>query len=247
VEHPLREDGGIDLDELEAVVREQGVRMILLCNPHNPSGRVFTMGEACEIGRIAQANDLIVVSDEVHADLAYPGHRHIPFAGLSPTLAARTVTLNSPSKAFNVAGLRIAVCVADDAELRRRLTALPSPRWTPFSTLGVRAALAAWSDEGEAWLNDCVAQLDANRELIGRRLPRGVSWRPPEAGYLGWLDFRALGLPADPAEFLLQHARIALSPGPEFGAPGAGFARLNFATSQEVLGEILDRMTAALA
>lgn len=246
VEHPVRDDGDPDLDGLERTIRSEGVRMVLLCNPHNPSGRVFTMDEVCEIGRIAQANDLVVVADEVHADLAYPGHRHIPFASLSPAIAARTVTVNSPSKAFNVAGLRLAVCVASEPEMRRKLQALPAPRWTPFSTLGVRAALAAWSDEGEAWLKACLAQLQANRDRVGQRLPQGVRWRSPEASYLAWLDFRGLGLDADPAALLLERARVALSPGPEFGAPGEGFARLNFATSPELLEEILDRMNAAL-
>lgn len=246
VEHPLNADGSIDIEALEATVRAEGVRMLLLCNPHNPSGRVFSMDEVCEIGRIARAHDLVVVSDEVHVDLAFDGRRHIPFASLSSTLADRTVTLNSPSKAFNVAGLRLAVAVADGAETRRRLTALPTPRWSPFSTLGVRAALAAWSDEGEAWLKACVAQLQANRDLIGRRLPSGVSWRAPEASYLAWLDFRALDLASDPAAFLLDRARVALSPGPEFGAPGAGYARLNFATSEEVLTEMLDRIDRSL-
>jgi cystathionine beta-lyase len=247
VEHPVRDDGDLDLEGLERTIAREGVRMLLLCNPHNPSGRVFTMDEVCEIGRIAQAHDLVVVADEVHADLAYPGHRHVPFASLSPAIAARTVTVNSPSKAFNVAGLRLAVCVASEPEMRRRLQALPAPRWTPFSTLGVRAALAAWSEEGEAWLKACVARLQANRDRIAARLPAGVRYRPPEASYLAWLDFRDLGLRSDPAAFLLEHAKVALSPGPEFGGPGAGFARLNFATSEEILDEILDRIEAALS
>lgn len=246
VEHPVRDDGGLDLEGLEEAVRREGVRMLLLCNPHNPSGRVFTMQELCEIGRIAQAHDLVVVSDEVHADLALDGRRHIPFASLSPAIAARTVTVNSPSKAFNVAGLRLAVCVTDDAGMRDRLKALPATRWTPFSTLGVRAALAAWSEEGEAWLRACVAQLEANRDRIGQWLPQGVRWRSPEASYLAWLDFRPLGLKADPAALLLERAKVALSPGPEFGGPSEGFARLNFATSPQILDEILDRMNAAL-
>lgn len=190
-----------------------------------------------------------MVSDEVHADLVFRGQRHLPFASLSPDAAARTVTLNSPSKAFNVAGLRLAVAAAGDGGLRAHLKALPASRWTTFSTLGVRAALAAWSDEGEEWLEACVARLEANRELIGRRLAAerpGVGFVAPEASYLAWLDFTALGLD-DPAAFLLDRARVALSPGAEFGAPGKGHARLNFATSQAMLNEILDRLVRALA
>lgn len=234
--------GRIDFDALAAAAAD--ARMILLCNPHNPTGRVFTAEEIRRIGEIAEARDLIVVSDEVHADLVFLGHRHLPFASLSPDAAARCVTLNSPSKAFNVAGLRLAVAVASDAGLRARLTALPASRWTPFSTLGVRAALAAWSDAGEDWLDACVERLEANRDLVGRRLPPGVAWTPPEAGYLAWLDFTDLA--PDPAAFLLEHARVALSGGAEFGGPGAGHARLNFATSEAVLDEILARIENAV-
>lgn len=248
VEAPL--DGTrIDFDLLETVVRTAQPRILLLCNPHNPTGRVFTAEEMSRLGRIAREHELIVVSDEVHADLAYRGHRHLPFATLSPDAAARTVTLNSPSKAFNVAGLRVAVAVASDAGLMAHLRAIPANRWTPFSTLGVRAALAAWSEEGEEWLDACVARLESNRDLIARRLaaelPK-VGYTPPEASYLAWLDFRELGLD-DPAAVLLDRARVALSGGAEFGTGGEGHARLNFATSEAILNEILDRIAKALA
>jgi cystathionine beta-lyase len=234
----------VPLDEpLEATVAREQVRMILFCNPHNPTGHVFDRAELDDLARIARAHDVIVVSDEVHADLVFDGARHMPFA---PLAEEHTVTLNSPSKAFNVAGLRLAVCAVANPDLRSRLTALPANRWTPFGALGVRAALAAWSDEGETWLDACVAQLKANRDRISDRLPKGVRYAPPQAGYLAWLDFRLLNLPTEPAAYLLEHARIALSPGEEFGSPGIGHARLNFATSEAVLDEILARMGEAL-
>lgn len=250
VEHSLDGGGHMDLDGLQRVLRRERVRLLLLCNPHNPTGRCFSAEELARLGELAIAHDLVVVSDEVHADLVYAPYHHRPFASLGEPVARRTVTLNSASKAFNLAGLRTAVCVASDPELRRRLDALPATRWSAFSTLGVRAALAAWSDEGEAWLDACVDHLDRMRRLLGERLARdlpAIGWTPPQAGYLAWLDCRGLGLGREPEGFFLEHARVALSAGLDFGAPGAGHARLNFATSPEVLNAILDRMAEALA
>lgn len=238
VEHP------VDLAGLAATIERQRVRMLLLCHPHNPTGRVFNDEELTQVAAIAGRHGLIIVSDEVHADLTFPGRRHLPLAPFAPK---RTVTLNAPSKAFNVAGLRTAVCVAPP-DLRARLTALPPTRWNAFSTLGLRAALAAWSGEGEAWLGECLRHLWAMRDHLAKRLAAdlpGIGFTPPQAGYLAWLDCRALGL-GDPAGFFLEEARVALSPGLEFGASGEGFARLNFATSRGILDEILDRMAAAL-
>ncbi len=249
VEHPLDDDGHMDLDGLQRLLRRERVGMLLLCNPHNPTGRCFSAEELARLGELAMAHNLIVVSDEVHADLVFAPHRHQPFASLGELLGQRTVTLNSASKAFNLAGLRTAVCVASDPELRRRLDALPATRWSAFSTLGVRAALAAWSDEGEAWLVACVRHLERMRDLLGERLARdlpGIVWSPPQAGYLAWLDCRGLGLGREPESFFLETARVALSAGIDFGAPGAGHARLNFATSPEVLNAILDRMAEAI-
>jgi cystathionine beta-lyase len=238
----------IDFAALEAAIHQHGPRMFILCNPHNPTGRCFTRTELARLAALAADYDLVVVSDEIHADLVHPGHQHIPFATLSAQAASRTVTLNSASKAFNVAGLRCAVCVAQSAELRRRLSALPAQRWTAFSTLGVRAALAAWTETGEAWLTACVEHLTRMRDHLAQRLAEelpAMRCAPPQAGYLAWLDCRELRLGGAPAEFFLERARVALSPGSEFGEPGHGFMRLNFATSQDILDRILDRMIKA--
>lgn len=242
-------DGAIDFDALESVIAREKVRMLLLCNPHNPTGRCFTSGELGRIAALVREHRVLVVSDEVHADLVYDGHRHIPFASLAPEVASITVTLNAASKAFNIAGLRAAVCVAEDPELRARLRALPSQRWAPFSTLGVRASLAAWSNEGEQWLLACVAHLQRMRDLIIEQLPircPGIRCVKPEAGYLAWLDCRELGLAVEPADFFLAQARVALSPGNEFGPPGESHARLNFATSESILEQIVARMADSL-
>jgi cystathionine beta-lyase len=243
VTHALTPDGRIDVEDLDRTLAAERVRMLLFCSPHNPTGRVFGADELAAVARLAEAHDLVVIADEVHADLTLPGAQHIPFACVEGT-AGRTVTLTAPSKAFNVAGLRAALCHAE-APLRRRLAALPSTRWTAFSTLGLRAANAAWT-EGEPWLDACVAHLSAMRDLVARGVAdMGLSMRPPEAGYLAWIDCRGTAT-EDPADFFLREAKVALSPGPDFGAEGAGFVRLNFATSAELLIEILDRMAAAL-
>jgi len=236
--------GRIDLDTLESRVKREHVRLLLFCHPQNPTGHVYTTEDLQALAALCERCNLIVVSDEVHADLTYTEHTHIPFAVFAPE---RTITLNAPSKAFNVAGLRTAVCVASPS-LRERLEALPPTRWSAFSTFGLRAARAAWSDDGALWLEACVTHLHAMRHMLADRLKTccpAISYTPPAAGYLAWLDCRSLGLD-NPAAFFLEKANVALSAGPDFGAPGAGFARLNFATSEEILNRILSRMACAL-
>lgn len=244
VEQPIVA-GEIDVDLLAETVRRENVRMILLCHPHNPWGRCFRRDQLEAMARLADSEDLILLSDEVHADLTYDEHRHVPMALVAPE---RTVTLNAPSKAFNVAGLRLAICVAPPV-LRERMARISPNRWSAFSAPGVRAARAAWSMEGEDWLRDCLTHLSAMRhrlaDLLAQHCP-SIRYRVPDAGYLAWLDCRDLGL-ADPADFFLREARVALSPGPNFGSPGEGFVRLNFATSPEILDAIIERMGAALS
>ena len=240
IEVPLG-DRGLGLEAVEAAVRAERPALMILCHPHNPTGRVFGEAELTRLGELAFEFDMVVVSDEVHADLTLDGRRHMPFASLSPDHAAITVTLNAASKAFNVAGLRCAVCVAE-GEPRASLVKLPPTRWNAFSTLGVRAARAAWSDDGEAWLKACVAHLERMRDRLVSRLPRCVRMTPPQAGYLAWLDFRDAGLDREPAAVFLDRAKVALSPGLDFGAEGRGFARLNYATSETILDAILERM-----
>lgn len=249
VEQPLGE-GGLCVDALAETFRKENVRLMLLCHPHNPTGATFDSGSLSALAALAAERDVIIVSDEVHADLVYPPLRHAPFASVAGDAASRCVTLTSASKAYNIAGLRLAVCIAGDARLRGRLAALPATRWSAFSTLGVRATRAAWSEEGDMWLDACIDALGERRTQLAGMLEAGcpgVYWRPPDAGYLAWLDCRGLGLGADPAAFFLERARVALSSGPEFGRPGAGFARLNFATSASILDEIVSRMGRALA
>jgi cystathionine beta-lyase len=227
----------------------EGAQVLLLSHPHNPTGRCYDRAELEAIAEIALANDLVVISDEIHADLVLSGARFVPFASLSPEVAARTLTLNSASKAFHIAGLRCAVGVFGSDEMKRRFAGVPRHVRGGINILGFEATRAAWL-HGGPWLDAVVAHLRGNRDFLARavaeRLP-GVVHHPPEATYLAWLDCRALALEPTPFRFFLERAEVALSDGATFGAPGEGFVRLNFATSRAILAEAVERMAKALA
>jgi cystathionine beta-lyase len=249
VDVPLAPAGWrVDPERLAAAI-DPGTRVILLCHPHNPTGRVFDDADLAAVAQVAEERNLVIVSDEVWADLVHPGATHRPLASLGPEVAARTVTVTSASKAFNLAGLRCAVAHVGHAGLAARLAELPSHLLGAVSTPGAEAALACWTG-GRPWLASLRSHLDDRRRQLAGRLAAdlpAVGYRLPEATYLAWLDFRPLELGDDPAERLLTQARVALSPGPDFGERGRGFARLNFATSASVLDEIVDRMAAAIS
>jgi cystathionine beta-lyase len=236
----------LDLTATDAAVNSADARVLLLVNPHNPTGRVFTEPELTGLAEIARRHDLLVISDEIHADLVYAPHRHLPFAALSPDAAARTVTLTSASKAFNLAGLRSAVVHFGPADLLAVRDAQPSDLFGMANLFGVHAALAAWSPSAAGWLSTLVEHLDANRRRLvsaAGALP-GVRVLEPEATYLAWLDVRGTGV--DRPDLALRRAGLRASPGPDFGPGGEGFVRINFATSAEILEEVLDRLAAGL-
>jgi cystathionine beta-lyase len=236
----------IDFDRLRASI-DPRTRLLLLCNPHNPTGRVFDRAELTALGQLALEHDLIVVSDEIHADLTFPEHRHLPFASLGPELSQRTITLTSATKAFNLAGLPCAFAIFGSDRVQQPFRDLPPHVIGHCGILDDAATCAAWT-EGQPWLDEVMAYLLENRRLVleffARELP-ALRVLPPEATYLAWLDCRDLELSGDPFEFFLRRARVALSRGPDFGSGGEGCARLNFATSRAILLEILERMAAA--
>jgi cystathionine beta-lyase len=233
-----------DADRLADDVARHGCRTLLLVNPQNPTGRAFRRDELLAIADVVRARDLLVVSDEIHADLVYPPGVHIPFASLDPEIAAHTVTVTSATKAFNLAGIRCAVAHIGPEHLQETLAAQPDVLFGEVGVLGVEATLAAWR-ESDDWLAGVRAVLDRNRRRLVEALPPGIVCRLPEATYLAWLDCTALELGPDPAEFFRKEAGVLLAGGPPFGPGGAGFARLNFATSGPVLEEILTRMNDA--
>ncbi len=251
VEVPLGRAGAahlLDLDALERAFAADAVQAYLLCSPHNPTGLVFSRTELQAVAALARRYDIAVVADEIHAPLALPGAGFTAYLSLEQA-APRAVSLVSASKAFNLAGLKCAALVAGDADVLA-LTASISPE-VRFRTglFGVLASIAAFRDGGP-WLDEVLGYLDGNRRLLGdllaQRLP-AARWAPPQASYLAWLDLSAYDLGPDPAAVLLAQGRVALSPGPDFGALGSGFARLNFATPAHLLTEAVDRMAAAVA
>lgn len=246
VECPLDPDGWrLDPERLASVI-DAGTKAILLCNPHNPTGRAFTREELGAIAEVAEKHDLLVISDEIWADLVHPGAKHIPMALLGDEVASRTVTLNAASKSFNLAGLRCAAAHIGDARLAAEIKEVPGHVFGAVGSLSAEATLAAWTS-GAPWLAETRAHLTAQRDHLAARLADelpGVRFTIPEATYLAWLDFRELGLGDDPAKQLLDSARVALSKGLDFGERGAGFARLNFATTRGILDAIVDRIVA---
>ncbi len=238
-----------DLEQLRSV-SDARTRILLLCNPHNPSGRVFRRDELAALAQIALEHDWLVVADEIHQDLIYEGHVHVPFASLSPEIEARTITLTAASKAFNIAGLRCGVAIFGSDALKRRFCALPRHIRGGIGMLGIEALDAAWR-HSEPWLDEVRAYLAANRRFVidtvrDELTGVGVVLHPPEATYLAWLDCRALALEPSPFAFFLANAKVALSDGASFGTAGRGFARINFATSRAILAEALERIVKAL-
>ncbi|WP_137178142.1 MalY/PatB family protein [Roseomonas sp. AR75] len=246
---PLTADDRVDLDVLGAALRAAGQGAFLLCNPHNPTGRAFTRDELQSMAAACLSAGVAIVSDEIHCDLLFEGRRHIPIASLAPAVAARTITLMSAGKTWNIAGLNACWAVVTDPALRARFAAVLAGVADHVNILGLIATEAALA-EGAAWRNDVLAYLQANRDwladAVASRLP-GVTMRLPEATYLAWLDCRGSAAAADPHRFFLEKARVGMNPGPDFGPPGAGFVRFNFGCPRALLEDGVGRMARALA
>jgi cysteine-S-conjugate beta-lyase len=235
-----------DLDELAEVLRRERPRAMILCHPQNPTGHVFDRAELERLGALAIEHDLIIISDEIHSDLVYAPNTHIPFASISAEVEARTITVTSASKAFNLAGLRWAVMHVGVESFDAELRSYPDHWFGGANLFAVEAALGAWT-EGDAWLAAVMDVLDENRQrlvdLLSRHLP-GVSYTPPAATYLAWLDCSVLGDGDTPHEVFRERG-VEVSPGLQFGTSGAGHVRLNFATSPAVLERIVAVMGAS--
>lgn len=237
----------LDPERLSAAI-DDTTRVILTCDPHNPSGRSFTRDELTTIAEVAERHDLLIISDEIWSDIVYEPAAHIPIASLSPEVEARTITITAASKAFNLAGLRCAIAHLGHRPTAEKIAELPGHLLGAVNSLGAEAMLAAWT-QGDEWLAETVARLESNRDRVAERLAAelpDVGFTLPESTYLVWLDFSAYGLGEDPSKELLERARVALSRGLDFGPEGAGYARLNFATDRELLDEMLDRLVGVL-
>lgn len=247
----LLKDGRYEMDfeDLERRAADPKAKLMFLCNPHNPVGRVFSREELERVGEICLRNHVLVISDEVHSDFIYPGHKHIPMASVSAEFAANTITAVSPSKSFNTAGLRAAAMITFQDELRDRLNVvLQNDRAVSISTFGLDAYIAAYNG-GEEYMDQLVPYLEGNIRYLDSALKAGmpkIKLIQPEGTYLMWLDCRKLGL-KDPEldHFFTDEAEVGLDKGFWFGKEGSGFMRMNVACPRATVEEAVRRMQRA--
>ena len=248
VSNPLRRTAvtyEMDFDSLERCAADPRTKVMLLCNPHNPAGRVWTPDELTRLGNICLRNGVTVVADEIHCELVYQGFKYTPFASLSDAFLHRSVTCVSPSKAFNIAGLQIATIVAFDNDLRSRIDkAININEVCDVNPFGVAATIAAYN-EGEEWLNQLVDYLHGNYEAMAEFCRRELAEFPItrlEGTYLVWMDCSSLGMSSDALEHaLLDDARLWLNAGTMYGAEGEGYMRWNIACPRSVMLDGLNR------
>ncbi len=238
----------IDFDSFEAAITDR-TRVFILCNPHNPVGRVFERRELERIAEICLRRNVLICADEIHCDLLFSGFRHTPIASMDQEIARRTVTLMAPSKTYNIPGLHCSIAIVSDPVLRRKLVHSESRYFPEVNVLGFTAALAAYS-RGQEWLDELLQYLEANRdfvfEFLAREIPE-ITGVKPEGTYLAWLDCRKAGIPGNPFRFFLEKAKVALFDGQQFGKGGDGFVRLNFGCPRATLSQALENMKAAMA
>lgn len=241
----------IDFEDLEKRAAEPNAKLLLLCNPHNPSGRVWTEDELKRIGEICHRNNVIVVSDEIHCELVYSPNKYKPFGSLSPEYRGNCVVCVSPSKAFNIAGLQIANIICEDSDLRARIDkAININEVCDVNPFGVIATIAAYR-QGSEWLASLIDYLWGNYQYLldffKKELPQFPVVRL-EGTYLVWVDCRSLGKPSEMLEHeLIEKAKVWLNAGDMYGKDGEGFMRINIATQRERLAEGLRRLKSALS
>jgi cystathionine beta-lyase len=254
VNNPLRLEDGvyrIDFADFERKLISERVKLFILCSPHNPVGRVWKRDELAQIGAICQKHGCLIVSDEIHCDFVFPGHRHTVLAGLSEDLAESVVTCTSPSKTFNLAGLQTSNIILRNEALRRKFSwELNRAGLGESNTFGLAACRAAY-DSGGDWLRALLVYLTDNlaflRGFLRENLPQ-VRLIEPEGTYLIWLDFRECGLSQDALdELIVRRARLWLNDGAMFGEEGAGFRRINIACSRKALTQALRQLRNAFS
>ena len=241
----------IDFDDLERKLKHERARLMLICNPHNPGGRVWTRDELTRVAELCRKYGVRVVSDEIHCELTLYDNEYVPFGSLPDELSRDSITCCSPSKAFNTAGLQIANIVCRDAEVRNRIDrAININEVCDVNPFGVIALQAAYSDEGYEWLTQLRKYISANydllRERFARELPKCKVMRM-EGTYLAWIDCTELHIPSDEIEEMLMHEnKVWVNAGSMYGAEGAAFIRINMACTSELLNEGITRIVNGL-
>ena len=235
----------IDMDVFQNAIRPD-TRLFMLCNPQNPTGRIFRRDELERMAEMCLSRNVLICADEIHSDLLFDGRSHIPIAMLGGEVANRTITLIAPSKTFNLAGLQCSMAIIPNPDLRRAFQKTRRGITPWVNVMGLIATEAAYR-RGNSWLLELLAYLERNRDhlaaVIRRDFP-GAVITIPEATYLAWIDFRGTGID-NPYDFFLKHAQVALSNGDAFGIGGRGFVRLNFGCPRAMLDEGLQRMKRA--
>jgi cystathionine beta-lyase len=244
VQLPLLDDGSFDLEKLTARLQD-GLKVVILANPHNPTGRVLPYGELVQIADLCAQYGAWVLADEIHGPLVLTGAKHLPWLEVSAAARECGISLTSASKAFNLAGLKTALVVTASDRAQDVVRRLPTTH-AQAGLLGVLAAEVAFTSCDD-WLDDVLRQLDRNRTVIGELLPDGITWTPPQATYVAWLDCAGTKPGDDPAHFFLENAKVALSPGTSYDRGATSHVRLNFGTSEELLTEMLTRMAKAIS
>jgi cystathionine beta-lyase len=237
----------INWDSIEKAYAS-GIKVHLLCSPHNPLGFIYTKQDLLKIVALAKKHNVLVISDEIHAPLTFPGETFVPILTLGADAESVSVTVTAASKGWNIAGLKCAIIISQNTEMNSKLANLAPAMHYRASLLGGFATAVAFADSG-VWLDTVIAQLDHNRhlikELLAEKLPT-VRYHIPQNSYLAWLDLDSLHLGADPSVTLIEKGRVAFNSGHTFGKQCDQYVRLNFATSPEIITEAIDRIARAI-
>ena len=237
----LEEDWTIDIEKFNELAKSE-IKVVLFCQPHNPTGHLFSEDEIKELAEIIIKQNLLVISDEIWADLIFDDKSHKPLAAHGQEIQERIVTVGSASKTFNLAGARCSVAHIGDQSIRKKLSAFPEHYFGQPSSFGAAATVTAW-ESGKPWLRNTLKQLHENRDfLIKSFAGTNIKMDSPQATYLAWLNFSNTNISQDPSKVILEKGRVALEPGSKFGPQSHPFARLNFATSPEILESIVERI-----
>ena len=250
VDTPLSEDNLSYRLDLTAIEKEyqNGVKVHILCNPHNPVGAVFSKNQLSELADLAKKYQVVILSDEIHAPLTYDAKTYTPFLNVSQNAKEVGITITSASKSFNLAGLKCAVIITESTKLQERINLMPPAVTWRASLFGAVASTAAYAESVD-WLDGLLITLDQNRKLVEKLIASkvpAIKYRIPDFGYLAWLDLSALGLGEDPAAAILEKGKLAVNGGVLYGPKHKNFVRLNFGTSPEIITEAFDRLANCL-